>query len=33
MSWIAGYLAVINFITWIAYGLTKAGQKREMEDL
>ena len=19
MSWIAGYLAVINFITWIAY--------------
>ena len=29
MSWLSGYLAVINFTTWIAYGLDKGGQKKE----
>ena len=28
MSWIAGYLAVINFTTWIAYGLDKGRAKK-----
>ena len=28
MSWLAGYLAVINFMTWVAYGLDKGRAKR-----
>lgn len=28
MSWLSGYLAVINFITWIAYGLDKGRAKK-----
>ena len=28
MSWLAGYLAVINFVTWVAYGLDKGRAKK-----
>ena len=28
MSWLAGYLAVINFMTWVASGLDKGRAKR-----
>ena len=28
MSWLSGYLAVINFTTWIAYGLDKGRAKK-----